>query len=179
MKNRVVILAIMMFVLVSLFIVAGVLNHKNDVRNNFTANDVNNKKNHQCGMSCKQLDDLLDPVYNIKQVIENTLLLEQHLVNDRQYCFDCVTKHFLLCTGLLSEAVWLAGKSCNLYPHLTDDTVFYNEIFNFWLDNRDNKQIRLEIAEKLRQKRKQLVQDYIVNGKELQEKCKQAKQIST
>lgn len=174
MKN-VFIVVVLLAILFALFVVAFVLNHRNDVRRNFVLGENKGAAGHQCGLSCNKLDPLMDPVYNIRQVIENTLLIESHLVNERQYCSDCLSKHFLLCTGLLSEAVWLAGSSCNVYPHLTEDVVFYNEIFNYWLDNRDNKTVRLEVAEKLRQKRKQLVQDYIINGKELQEKCKKFK----
>jgi hypothetical protein len=126
---------------------------------------------------CAGIDPVSDPMYNIKGVVENTLLLEEHLVEDRKYCVDCCCKHFLLCTAYLSESVWLAGKQCDMYPQLKESAKFYNEQFEIWLDNRDDKKVRLDIAEKLRQKRKELVHIYIVNGKELAEKCKINTQI--
>ncbi len=128
----------------------------------------------QCGKDCKGLDPILDPLYNVKQVIENTLLLESHLVNERQSCIQCQYKHILLCTGLLAEAVWLAGKNVELYPHLADDLVFYNNIFYKWVETEDKHSIRLQLAEKLRQKRKELVHDYFTKSKELQEKLRKA-----
>lgn len=128
-----------------------------------------NGANHQgqCGVNCKALDPVMDPLYNIKDVIENAVLLEEHLIDDKKYCIDCVCKHFLLITGLLSEAVWLAGTKVDLYPKLKEHVVWYNMMFRYWLDNRDNDTIRLEVAEKLRKRRKELINTYILNEKEI------------
>jgi hypothetical protein len=173
MKNFAII-AILLAVLLGIFIISAVLHHKNDIRNNFVVGENTGGKNHTCGKSCNQLDDVLDPILNVKLMVENALLLEDHMANDKRYCQSCALKHYLLIIAYAEEAVWLAGSKCSLYPNLTETVIFYNESMNYWLDNKDNKEVRLEIIDKLRQKRKELMEDYILNGKEMQEKIKQA-----
>jgi hypothetical protein len=58
------------------------------------------------GSDCGSQDNpLLDPAHNIKGVVQNCLLLEQHLASER--CLDCVTKHLMIISGLLDEAAAL------------------------------------------------------------------------
>jgi hypothetical protein len=152
-------------VLIIIIFIAYKNNHKTGTK--FTKQS---SESHVCGLDCGASDPVMDPLYNIKQIIENILLLEEHLVNERQFCIDCIVKHYLLCTGLYDEAIWLAGKNVSKYPNMTEDAKFMNESFRYWLDNKDDKEIKLEIADQLRQKRKELVHEYVLNEKNIKEK---------
>lgn len=47
---------------------------------------------------------ILDPLFNIREVIKNLLLLEQHLFVPSQRCVQCIRKHTLLIEAFLDEA---------------------------------------------------------------------------
>lgn len=59
-----------------------------------------------------------------------------------------IKKSFLYCIDLLNEAVWLSGYNCN-NRIFTSSVIVYNEAYNYWLDNKDNDLVRLEVAEKI------------------------------
>ena len=44
---------------------------------------------------CSAIDNVNDPAYNMKSVIKQTILLEEHLAEDNKYCKPCISKHFL------------------------------------------------------------------------------------
>jgi hypothetical protein len=154
-------IVILLAILVFLFIVAYYFNMKNSIKSQ------NTSRPHQCGLTCTSLDPLMDPAYNMKLVIENSLLLEDHMSNDKRYCIDCCVKHFLLIISYAEEAVWLAGSKVTQYPKLLESVTFYNDLFNHWLDRKEDKEVRLQVLEKLRAHRKELVQIYIVNKEKL------------
>jgi hypothetical protein len=52
-----------------------------------------------------KLDDIFNPMFNVREATKNILLLEDHLnVPDRR-CNDCIRKHMMLVEGFLDEAV--------------------------------------------------------------------------
>jgi len=106
----------------------------------------------------------MEPAYNMQRVIENALLLEDHLADDKRYCIECSAKHFLLIIGFLNEAEWMAGKNVSQYPLLQESIKFYNETYKTWLENKQDKATRLQILEKLRDHRKKLMAIYIVSA---------------
>jgi hypothetical protein len=44
-----------------------------------------------------------DPRYNIREVVKQMLLLEQHLLEESKYCPDCISKHILTIEALAEE----------------------------------------------------------------------------
>tara|TARA_Y100000034_G_C6900077_1_gene415957 strand:+ start:750 stop:1259 length:510 start_codon:yes stop_codon:yes gene_type:complete len=55
-----------------------------------------------------------DPRYNIREIVKQMLLLEQHLLEESKYCPDCISKHILTIEALAEEgqnldkrAVWV------------------------------------------------------------------------
>lgn len=103
-------------------------------------------------------DPVNDPAYNVKEVIKNTVLIEQHLAEKRKYCKECLVKHFLLSIGLLEEAVWMAG--CKKYPKLQESESLYNQVFEEWRGDMDGTDTRLETLRKLRDWRQDMVRLY-------------------
>jgi hypothetical protein len=110
------------------------------------------------------LDPLMDPAYNVKEVCKQSVLLEEHLSNPKKRCSDCITKHFLLITGYIEEAVQLAGDKVDKYPYLQESCKIYNDLFKKWLEVKktgmDDKKL-CEISSLLRIQRKKLVSEYI------------------
>lgn len=78
-----------------------------------------------CGVSCKhcreeiiaphdhgnsiprEIADVSNPLYNVRQVAKQLLALESHLHLPSERCRDCIRKHFLTIEMLLEEAITL------------------------------------------------------------------------
>jgi hypothetical protein len=45
-----------------------------------------------------------DPRYNIREIVKQMILLEQHLLEKNKYCPDCISKHILTIEALAEEA---------------------------------------------------------------------------
>ena len=120
-----------------------------------------NHKNHTCDkISCGALDPVSDPKYNMQQIVKQSILLEEHLINKNKRCRDCITKHFQHIIGLSEEAQMLATDKSSKYPLLNDSVDIYNDLFNNWFKNRHEETKIYEIADKLRIHRKKLIAIY-------------------
>lgn len=116
--------------------------------------------------TCGSIDPVSNPEYNMRDVIEQSLLLEDHLVSKNKRCIDCICKHFLTIHAECVESVALAGPKVDKYPMMKENPEFYDGLFKYWLKNKDSgDQVYLEVAEKLRLRRKELVAIYIVGNK--------------
>jgi hypothetical protein len=84
-------------------------------------------KNHKCSSGCSsnKIDDLMNPAYNMKSIIEQSILLEEHLAIPSKRCNDCITKHFCHINGLASESLMLACNNSHKYPYIKDNMVLY------------------------------------------------------
>lgn len=118
--------------------------------------------------TCGALDPVDDPAYNMREVAKQTLLLEQHLAEPRKLCRACSVKHLLLCCGLLEEAAWMAGARAPEYPHLLDAMAEYDRLLRTWpwrtRGSEVPDQVRREVLECLRARRRQLVDAYLMHG---------------
>lgn len=54
--------------------------------------------------------NLSDPMYNLKEVCKQLLLLEDHLTHPEKMCPDCIRKHTLLAEALAEEAISLGAE---------------------------------------------------------------------
>ncbi len=129
--------------------------------------DSNSCSNNNC-----QVNIDTNPIDNIKNVVKKTLLLEEHLSEKNNICHECIINHFLHCIGLLEEAILIAHKNSKQYPFLEQGYKLYKELFEEWLDNKQNNkqsfqsdkqnEINQNILEKLRNFRKKLVEQYYI-----------------
>lgn len=126
----------------------------------------NGKRNGTCGIeqqhTCGAMDPVSDPAYNMKNVIKQSILLEEHLAEDRKYCKDCVCKHFLHIIALIEEALMLSGKDATAYPNLRESHAFYETSYNDWTKNKENETVRRELVTLLRDWRKNLMRQYLL-----------------
>lgn len=130
-------------------------------KNNNKKNNKKNNNNNTCDKkSCGALDPVSDPKYNMQQIVKQSILLEEHLINKNKRCRDCITKHFQHIIGLSEEAQMLATDKSSKYPLLNESVDFYNELFNHWFKYRYDDSKIYEIADKLRIHRKKLIAIY-------------------
>ena len=110
------------------------------------------------------LDRIWDPIYNVKGLIKQSLLLEDHLLDPKKRCHDCIAKHFLTMIALSEEAVSLAGTDIRKFPTISENPTFYNSLFELWRDNRNTGTdlFYSDIADLLRKRRKVLVSIYVL-----------------
>jgi hypothetical protein len=113
--------------------------------------------------TCGAIDPVNDPAYNIRNVITQTILLEEHLAEERKYCKSCIIKHYLHIQGLLMEAIWMAGHTIKEYPYLEDAEKMYTRNFEKWHKHMNNKKIRLEVLDEIRAFRQKLIGAYFLN----------------
>lgn len=50
---------------------------------------------------------MTDPLFNLRELCKQLLLLEDHLAHQNRRCSDCIRKHLLTCEALAEEAVTL------------------------------------------------------------------------
>lgn len=120
-------------------------------------------KSGGCSTSCGALDPVSNPAYNMQQIVKQSILLEEHLINKNKRCRDCITKHFLHIIGLAEEAEMLATNKCNKYPMINESVSLYNNLFNEWIKNKDDNYNNLSVSDRLRTHRKKLIAIYFFN----------------
>lgn len=110
-----------------------------------------NKKCSSCNASSNLLP-VMNPMFNLREVVKNILLLEDHLFHTRKQCNDCIMKHFLIIEGLAEELVTLDKKlQCTKYHNIAE------KIRKIEKDYIKNPRGKIEIAQKLRAVRKPLM----------------------
>jgi hypothetical protein len=104
-----------------------------------------------------------DPDYNMKEVIKQSVLLEQHLSDPRKACRSCIAKHFLTIVALCEEALGLAGERAAQFPLLSDSAEVYSRIMNRWLAVKESRnETWLSVHDELRVRRRRLIDIYIL-----------------
>ena len=102
--------------LIILFIIIGVysvyatyFSNKNNTEGFENTNKPEEKSEPTC-QSCgpnsakPKLLPILDPLYNMRELCKQSILLEDHLTQERKKCEDCITKHALAIEALAEEA---------------------------------------------------------------------------
>lgn len=110
---------------------------------------------------CGAIDDVTNPAYNMKNVIMQSILLEEHLAEDRKYCKQCCAKHILHALALSEEGLMMAGSDEAKYPFMKESIDFYENVYKVWSENRDNDKVRKHLCSKLRDWRKKLMKQYL------------------
>ncbi len=117
--------------------------------------------------TCGALDPVSDPAYNMREVVKQLILVEEHLSEPRKYCRDCIAKHFMHVLGLLQEAEMLAagqGVPPADVPLLEASLAAVQTQFNAWLAAQHDHARAAQIAGELRDVRKRLTAVYVLEG---------------
>jgi len=115
-----------------------------------------------CNNNNCQINVDTDPVDNIKNVVKQTILLEEHLIEKNNSCHECIITHFLHCLALLEEAIKISHKNIKQYPFLQEAHKLYKELFEEWSKNKQNYDSVQNILEKLRKIKKKLLDQYYI-----------------
>ena len=72
-----------------------------------------------------------DPRFNLRELVKQLILLEQHLLEKGKYCHDCIVKHLLTIEGLADEGQCLDtyGKLCALFESLRKNAQRWCQMF--------------------------------------------------
>jgi uncharacterized protein YxeA len=110
----------------------------------------------------RKLLPVLDPMFNLREICKQIILLEDHLFQKGKRCKDCISKHFLYLEGLAEEAITLDNKMdyVKLLENLPDE---FRILQKEYLKNIDP----FIIAQKLRTVRKK----YMENSFKFGENC--------
>lgn len=127
----------------------------------FKKPNQSNPSNGQCSKNtCGAIDDVNNPAYNMKNVIKQSILLEEHIAEKNKYCLSCIVKHFNHIIGLCEEGVWLAEKDVSKYPYLEDSVSFYQHWFDKWVKARQDNNVKSEVLGAIRERRRALIDSY-------------------
>jgi len=99
---------------------------------------------------------IMSPLYNLREICKQIVLLEDHLNQPRKRCPDCIRKHFLTIEALFEEAVSL-DKELKYTEVLDNKAEEIRKLQSVWLDTRESEHAHrfyLILAQALRVLRK-------------------------
>lgn len=89
---------------------------------------------------------VMNPLFNIREMSKECILLERHLNSPQQRCTDCIRKHMLTIEGLAEEAISL-DKPGKYRRYLLDIPNEIRRLQDDWVAKRDPCDIAQEIRE--------------------------------
>lgn len=113
-----------------------------------------------CGKG-KNLYNIMDPRFNLREAAKNMLLLEDHLFQSGKNCSDCIKKHCLMIEGFLEEGITL-DKTQQYVNHFENSIRDFRVIFKKLSDKIDTLTIEdcRDFAQQIRKIRKPLCQEF-------------------
>ena len=115
----------------------------------------------QChGEDGNPLLPVLEPLFNMREMCKQIILLEDHLFQTSKRCEDCICKHFLTIEALAEEAITLdKDKKYTDYLEKLPDRI--REIQHQYI--KDNQNVH-EVAQQLRVIRKEMMTKSFKDG---------------
>ncbi len=111
----------------------------------------------------QRLLPVMKPAQNMREIIKQCIMLEDHLVQSKKRCPDCTSKHMLAIEALAEECGSLCGDGhCDTAKQAHRVAQQARVLHHTWASNpKDEKTCRL-VAAKLRMLRKKLMKQYAV-----------------
>jgi len=114
-----------------------------------------NNKSDNCS-SCTSLLPVMDPLFNMREMCKQIILLEDHLFQKEKRCHDCICKHFLTIEALSEEAITLDKENKHKELHNIPSEV--RSISKEYLNNKDKPDLACgQAGQRLRKLRKSLM----------------------
>jgi hypothetical protein len=102
---------------------------------------------------------IMNPLFNMREICKQMVLLEDHLNNIRKRCHDCIRKHFLTIEAFFEEAISL-DKDLKYLDILEGQAQNIRNLQGIWLKIKDDPELGRKayyrISQKLREVRKEL-----------------------
>jgi hypothetical protein len=100
----------------------------------------------------------MNPNQNMRDILKQVALLEDHLFHESKRCPDCIRKHFLTIEGLAEECGTLCAKRDRaLSARAGDIASTVRVLHHAWERSRGSPAVSLRVADKLRVLRKSLM----------------------
>lgn len=95
--------------------------------------------------------------FNLREVIKNMLLLEDHLFHPKKRCVECISKHFLLIEGLAEEAVTLQADDKSVPKAMKLLAEHIRKVHAEYLARHESDSTNVAVAGNIRTVRKYLM----------------------
>lgn len=96
--------------------------------------------------------DLTDPAFNLREIVKQMTLLEDHLCHPYKMCLDCVRKHLMTIEALAEEASSMDMQGATI-P--LDEAIA--ELARTWMERVGDGQNVRAVAEEVRALRKRMM----------------------
>jgi hypothetical protein len=107
----------------------------------------------------RKLLPVLRPAQNMRDIIKQMILLEDHLFQPQKRCKDCIRKHFLTIEGLAEECVTLC-KPRNILPESRKIAETARVFHHSWEAHPNDPRVAESLAGQIRKLRKSLMRTY-------------------
>lgn len=107
----------------------------------------------------RKLLPVLRPCQNMRDIIKQMALLEDHMFQPTKRCKDCIRKHFLTIEGLAEECATLC-KPTAILPETRDITSNVRILHHAWEHRPKDAVMNEHVAGRLRKMRKNLMKKY-------------------
>ena len=91
--------------------------------------------------------------FNIREIVKQLLLLEDHLADKEKFCVDCIRKHLLLTEALAEEAMTMDPHS-----HHRPNCEMISRATRAWMIHFSDKKPLVDLSVDIRRVRKKLTQ---------------------
>lgn len=141
---------------------------KRNMRNRTKAARPNNGNEQQKALknnrarnnnATRRLLPVLRPSQNMRDIIKQLALLEDHLYQPQKRCTDCIRKHFLTIEGLAEECATLC-KPTAILPEARSVATSVRILHHAWEQRRKDPKLAEHVAGKLRKLRKGLMKRF-------------------
>lgn len=96
---------------------------------------------------------VLDPIFNLREISKQCILLEDHLSQKEKNCTDCIIKHFLTLEALSEEAITLDNENKHDIKNLPTE---FRLLQKQWFNKQSSNHL---ISQQIRQIRKKIMID--------------------
>lgn len=107
----------------------------------------------------RKLLPVLRPTQNMRDIIKQLALLEDHMYQPQKRCVDCIRKHFLTVEALAEECATLC-KPDSILPESRRVASSVRVMHHAWEQRRKDPVVAEHIAGRLRRLRKTLMRRY-------------------
>ena len=115
------------------------------------------RRNKTAGV--RKLLPVLRPKHNMRDIIKQLALLEDHLYQPQKRCPDCIRKHFLTIEGLAEECATLCKPEAIL-PEARKVATQARVLHHAWEARHKDPRVAERIAGRLRKLRKGLMRSF-------------------
>lgn len=117
---------------------------------------TNNRLRVNKQRNIRRLLPVLRPAQNMRDIIKQMVMLEDHLYHPQKRCVDCIRKHFLTVEGLAEECATLC-KPQAILPESRKIARSVRILHHAWEQRRKDPAMAEHVAGALRKMRKKLM----------------------